>query len=385
MTNNMKRFAAFVMCLAMVLACVPALASEGVTITGGIGLGGLGITLEEETTSGVTPAGPVLGQSVNLELTIGVPKTFSVYGFDYTNVKDFFDDRPDMKVAVQEPVAVPDVFVNNTQVYLYDVTLEAGALYLDSLYPSNVVIYDGENDPYSTGCNWTLKVIANTAPANLIPKGQLLDEVDETINAAIGKNKTVSFYGFDYTSPNNFFNDETVEVTYERFPVPGVYANGSHAVYLYNMTIKLNQAYNEGDGGRLYTNNIVYYKDNVATLSYYDNWRINMSDDVEEDETIVTETSVEEIDLSNVQLLVTSNLDGQERVKMGTEMVLTATLVNAEGLDMVIWWQQSTDDGQTWTDIPGAVGSQYKEIITRENAKMTWRAVADLVQNYAAE
>ena len=391
MTNKMKRYAAFLLCLVMVLTAMPALATDGVGISGAVGTGGITI-VDGNAPAGVSPAGPVLEGTVALELTIGSPKTFSIYGFDYTNVKDFFDNRPEMKIDLEDPILVPNATVNGQQVYLYNVTLNPGALYLDYIYPSNVVQYENGKFEAANNCNWTLKVIANTNPADLVPKGQLMEDVNETINAKIGQTKTVSFYGFDYTQPERFFNDSTVEVAYERFPVPGVYANGAHAVYLYNMSIKLNQEYNTGDGGRLYTNNIVYYNNNEVTLSYYDNWRINVTDDVPvEDVTIGTETettpevetetteTVEEPDLSNVRLLVTSNLEGQERVKMGTEVVLTATIEGGEGMTFHIWWQSTTDGGQTWTDIPGAVGAQYKDIITRENSGMEWRACANLI------
>lgn len=384
MTNKMKRYAAFLLSLTMLMSAVPALATEGQAITGAIGFGG--IILEEETQGSVNPAGPVLGQNVALELTIGVPKTFSVYGFDYTNVTGFFDARPDMQISGLVKTEVPDVFVNGAQVYLYDFTLTAGALYLDYIYPSNVVSYDGTNASQMSA-NWTLKVIADTAPADLVPKGQLLDETTETINAAIGARKTVSFYGFDYTSPANFFNDSSVEVSYERFAVPGAYANGAHAVYLYNMTITLNQAYNTGDGGRLYTNNIVFYNDGVGTPVYYTDWRINVTEEEAESEVGSEQETeaVEKPDLSNVQLSVSSNLEGKERVKLGTELVMNATIDGGEGMTFHIWWQCSTDGGQSWTDVPGAVGSQYRVVITRENAGMEWRACADLIEWETAE
>ncbi len=384
MTKNMKRYAAFLLSLVMVMCAVPALAADGQAITGAIGFGG--IILEEEPQSGVNPAGPVLGQNVALELTIGVPKTFSVYGFDYTDVNGFFDARPDMSVSGLVKTEVPGVFANGTQVYLYDFTLTAGALYLDYLYPSNVVSYDGTNaSPMSA--SWTLKVYADTAPGDLVPKGQMLDETTETINVAIGARKTVSFYGFDYTTPENFFNDPSVEVSYESFAVPGVYANGAHAVYLYNMTIKLNQPYNTGDGGRLYTNNIVFYNNNEATQTYYTDWRINVTEDEAGSEITPEQeaASAEKPDLSNVRLVVTSNLNSQERVKLGTEAYMNASIEGGEGMTFHIWWQSSTDGGQTWTDIPGAVGNQYRTVITRENAGMEWRACADLIDWETAE
>lgn len=383
MTNKIKRYAAFLLSLVMVMSAVPALAQEGQAITGAIGFGG--IILEEET-QGVNPAGPVLGQNVALELTIGEPKTFSVYGFDYTNVTGFFDNRPEMNISGMVKTEVPGVTVNGAQVYLYDFTLTVGALYLDHIYPSNVVSYDGTTaSPMSA--NWTLKVIADTAPANLVPKGQLLDETTETINVAIGARKTVSFYGFDYTTPENFFNDPSVEVSYESFAVPGVYDNGAHAVYLYNMTIKLNQPYNTGDGGRLYTNNIVFYNNNEATQTYYTDWRINVTEDEAGSEITPEQeaTSSEKPDLSNVRLVVTSNLNSQERVKLGTEAYMNASIEGGEGMTFHIWWQSSTDGGQTWTDIPGAVGNQYRTVITRENAGMEWRACADLIDWETAE
>lgn len=381
MTNKMKRYAAFLLSLVMVLSAVPAWAQEGQAITGAIGFGG--IILEEEPQGEVNPAGPVLGQSVALELTIGEPKTFSVYGFDYTDVKGFFDARPDMKISEPVKREVPGVFVNGAQVYLYDFTLTAGALYLDSIYPSNVVSFDGTNaNPMSA--NWTLKVYADTAPSSLAPRGQLLDETNETIDMALGTSKTVSFYGFDYTAPENFFNDPTVEVSYSRYAVPGVYANGAHAVYLYNMTIKLSQPYNTQDGGRLYTNNIVFYN-NEATPVYYTDWRINVTDENEAPNLAELEAAAEKPDLSNVRLLVSSNLTSQENVKLGTEILMSATIENGEGMTFHIWWQSSTDGGQTWTDIPGAAGSNYRVVVTRENAGMEWRACADLIEWESAD
>lgn len=385
MTNKMKRYAAFLLSLVMALSAVPAWAQEGQAITGAIGFGG--IILEEEPQGEVNPAGPVLGQNVALELTIGEPKTFSVYGFDYTDVKGFFDARPDMKISEPVKREVPGVSVNGAQVYLYDFTLNPGALYLDSLYPSNVVACDGTTASQINGANWTLKVIADTAPANLMPKGQLLDETTETINVAIGSRKTVSFYGFDYTTPENFFNDPSVEVSYESFAVPGVYANGAHAVYLYNMTIGLSQEYNTGDSGRLYTNNIVFYNNNEAKQTYYTDWRINVTEDEAGSEITPEQeaASAEKPDLSNVRLVVTSNLNSQERVKLGTEGIMNASIEGGEGMTFHIWWQCSTDGGQTWTDIPGAVGNQYRVVITRENAGMEWRACADLIDWENAE
>lgn len=384
MTKNMKRYAAFLLSLVMLMCAVPALAADGQAITGAIGFGG--IILEEEPQSGVNPAGPVLGQNVALELTIGVPKTFSVYGFDYTDVNGFFDARPEMNISGMVKTEVPGVTVNGAQVYLYDFTLTAGALYLDYLYPSNVVSYDGTNaSPMSA--SWTLKVYADTAPGDLMPKGQMLDETVETINVAVGARKTVSFYGFDYTTPENFFNDPSVEVSYESFAVPGVYANGAHAVYLYNMTIGLNQEYNTGDSGRLYTNNIVFYNNNEATQTYYTDWRINVTEDEAGSEITPEQeaASAEKPDLSNVRLVVTSNLNSQERVKLGTEAYMNASIEGGEGMTFHIWWQCSTDGGQTWTDIPGAVGNQYRTVITRENAGMEWRACADLIDWETAE
>lgn len=378
MTKKTKRYTAFLLSLMMVMSAVPALAQEGQAITGAIGFGGI---ILEEPQGTVNPAGPVLGQNVALELTIGVPKTFSVYGFDYTDVTGFFDSRPEMKISGVTKTEVPGVTVYGTQVYLYDFTLNPGALYLDYIYPSNVVSFDGTTASQMNGANWTLKVIADTAPANLVPKGQLLDETTETINAAVGSRKTVSFYGFDYTTPENFFNDPSVDVSYESFAVPGVYANGAHAVYLYNMTIKLNQPYNTGDAGRLYTNNIVFYNNNEATQTYYTDWRINVTEDAAEAEPLAEQEAApaEKPDLSNVRLVVTSNLNSQERVKLGTEAYMNASIEGGEGMTFHIWWQSSTDGGQTWTDIPGAVGNQYRTVITRENAGMEWRACADLI------
>ena len=384
MTNKMKRYAAVLLSLVMVMLAVPVTAQEGQAITGAIGFGGI---ILEEPQGTVNPAGPVLGQNVALELTIGVPKTFSVYGFDYTDVTSFFDARPEMNISQPVKTLVPDVYVNGSQVYLYDFTLTVGALYMDSIYPSNVVSYDGTNASQINGANWTLKVIADTVPANLVPKGQLLDETTEVIDVAIGARKTVSFYGFDYTTPENFFNDPTVEVSYESFPVPGVYANGAHAVYLYNMTFKLSQEYNTGDSGRLYTNNIVFYNNNEATQTYYTDWRINVTEDEAGSEMTPEQESVpaEKPDLSNVRLVVTSNLNSQERVKLGTEGIMSASIEGGEGMTFHIWWQCSTDGGQTWTDIPGAVGNQYRVVITRENAGMEWRACADLIDWETAE
>lgn len=384
MTNKIKRYAAVLLSLVMVMSAVPALAQDGQAITGAIGFGGI---ILEEPQGTVNPAGPVLGQNVALELTIGVPKTFSVYGFDYTDVTGFFDSRPEMKISGVTKTEVPGVTVNGAQVYLYDFTLNPGALYLDYIYPSNVVSYDGTNASPIYGASWTLKVIADTAPANLVPKGQLLDETTETINAAVGARKTVSFYGFDYTTPENFFNDPSVEVSYESFAVPGVYANGAHAVYLYNMTITLNQPYNTGDGGRLYTNNIVFYNNNEATQTYYTDWRINVTEDAAESEITPEQEAdpAEKPDLTNVRLVVSSNLNSQERVKLGTEAYMNASIEGGEGMTFHIWWQCSTDGGQTWTDIPGAVGNQYRVVITRENAGMEWRACADLIDWETAE
>lgn len=376
MTNKMKRYAAFLLCFVMVFAAVPAMAAEG-TASSGYG----GFVLPEETTSGPTPAGPVLGDNVSFELTIGSPKTFSFYGYDYTQVNTFFDQRPAMTIDVLNKRAVPGLTRNNNQVYLYDVTFTAGAPYLGSIYPSNVLVYDGTTVKDRSG-SWTLKVIANTAPADLVPKGQLLNSTDETIYAAIGQEKVISFYGFDYTQIKTFFNGNVDIINEEMHLVPGAYANWGHPVYLYNVTLKMTDVYNYYNDGDMYESNIIFYTDGEPTMAGGLNWKLKVGEDVAENNAAAeTETP----DLSNVRLVLTTNLDDPNRVRMGTEMVLTATIEGGEGLDFYIWWQSSTDGGETWTDIPGAVGDTYRETITRENSGMEWRACADLVAAEDAE
>lgn len=78
-------------------------------------------------------------------------------------------------------------------------------------------------------------------------------------------------------------------------------------------------------------------------------------------------------------LNVTSNLTGKKIVAVGTELVLTLTVEGAEGYEYLIQWQQSSDGGNTWTDIPGANQHQYSLILEKSHTGLYWRAIIDLL------
>lgn len=84
--------------------------------------------------------------------------------------------------------------------------------------------------------------------------------------------------------------------------------------------------------------------------------------------------------LPELELNVYSNLDGMQLVTVGTEMVLTLTVDGAGEYAYTIQWQQSTDGGATWTDIPGANAHEYRLVLDTTHTGMYWRANVDLVQ-----
>lgn len=89
--------------------------------------------------------------------------------------------------------------------------------------------------------------------------------------------------------------------------------------------------------------------------------------------------------LPEITVSISSNLAGKRAVRVGTEMVLTMTVENAAGRAYTIQWQQSTDDGATWSDIPGANGEQYSLSLQREHTGMLWRVTIDIEDAAANE
>ena len=78
-------------------------------------------------------------------------------------------------------------------------------------------------------------------------------------------------------------------------------------------------------------------------------------------------------------LSVTSNLEGATQVFVGTEMVLTLTVEGLDGYAYTIQWQQSTDGGETWTDISGENDHQLIIILDVSHTDMYWRACVEMV------
>ncbi len=369
MTNNMKRFAAFVMCLAMVLSCVSAMAEgTSMAITGGFG--GFDVSVGEIEQPWLEPTGVLLEEEADLVFNVGYPKKLSVYGFSYTDVTGIYDSRAKVTVTDKEYIEVPNVVLGGNQVYLINFTVTANDLFEGNIYGSNALKYEnGSASPISI--NWKMKVIADT---NINPKGPVLRS-GSSIHVQRGVAKTFSLYGFDYTNVYAFF-DGRPQVTVnsvEYIPVPGAYIDG-HVVYLINFNITANALYDD----YAYPNNVIHYDNGVATSAYsIPNWPMKVTDEAPADD-VVQKTQQQEIDLSNVRLVVTSNITGK-KVKPGTQMVLTAEIQGGDGLEFNIYWQESTDGGNTWTNIEGATGTTFTEVITRKNAKTLWRAAADLV------
>lgn len=91
-----------------------------------------------------------------------------------------------------------------------------------------------------------------------------------------------------------------------------------------------------------------------------------------------TEVQVEK-PVTDLAVSISSNLAGRRVVVEGTEMILTAVVTGADEYEYTIQWQQSSDNGATWQDIPGAQGTSHSFILRPEHNGMYWRAVVDVI------
>jgi len=83
--------------------------------------------------------------------------------------------------------------------------------------------------------------------------------------------------------------------------------------------------------------------------------------------------------VTDLAVSISSNLAGRRVVVEGTEMILTAVVTGADEYEYTIQWQQSSDNGATWQDIPGAQGTSHSFILRPEHNGMYWRAVVDVI------
>lgn len=104
-------------------------------------------------------------------------------------------------------------------------------------------------------------------------------------------------------------------------------------------------------------------------------------------EEVVEETVVEptEEPLPLPTISVSSNLAGRSIVAPGTQMVLSMSVEGAAGRAYTIQWQQSSDNGASWTDIPGANAEQYVLKLSSEHSGMIWRVTIDIEDTVNAE
>ena len=79
-----------------------------------------------------------------------------------------------------------------------------------------------------------------------------------------------------------------------------------------------------------------------------------------------------------LKLHISSNLTADSIVVAGTEMVLTLTVEGAEGYEYKIQWQV-TEDGVTWTDLPGETGHSLSIILAPHHTGMSWRANVEII------
>ena len=70
---------------------------------------------------------------------------------------------------------------------------------------------------------------------------------------------------------------------------------------------------------------------------------------------------------------ITSNLDGQTEVVVGTPVTLTATLGGFEDVQVALQWQCSTDGGATFADLPEATDTALTFNIDMNNVNYLWR------------
>ena len=79
-----------------------------------------------------------------------------------------------------------------------------------------------------------------------------------------------------------------------------------------------------------------------------------------------------------LKLNITSNLTADSIVVAGTEMILTLSVEGAEGYEYKIQWQV-TEDGVTWTDLPGETGHYLSIILAPHHTGMSWRANVEVI------
>ena len=70
---------------------------------------------------------------------------------------------------------------------------------------------------------------------------------------------------------------------------------------------------------------------------------------------------------------ITSNLDGQTEVVVGTPVTLTATLSGFEDVQVALQWQCSMDGGATFADLPEATDAALTFNIDMNNVNYLWR------------
>ncbi len=97
----------------------------------------------------------------------------------------------------------------------------------------------------------------------------------------------------------------------------------------------------------------------------------------------VVEPTAEPLPLPTIS--ISSNLAGRSIVAPGTQMVLTMSVEGAAGRAYTIQWQQSSDNGASWNDIPGANAEQYVLKLSTEHSGMIWRVTIDIEDTVTAE
>ena len=107
------------------------------------------------------------------------------------------------------------------------------------------------------------------------------------------------------------------------------------------------------------------------------------TEEAAEEPAVTEEPAAEPLPLPTIS--VSSNLAGRSIVAPGTQMVLTMSVDGAAGRAYTIQWQQSSDNGATWEDIPGANAEQYTLKLSPEHSGMIWRVTIDIEDAVAAE
>lgn len=93
----------------------------------------------------------------------------------------------------------------------------------------------------------------------------------------------------------------------------------------------------------------------------------------------ITEKVVEEEELPPLSVEIECLHPADEPVYFGEEITLEATVTGAEEGEYTIKWQYS-ENLEDWIDVPGADGLRYTFIANGETVSYAWRAVADRVE-----